>query len=213
MRVIHGPIFEKWSIRMTRSISVLASVVGGLRLPIFVALLAGLFPTFAAAQPTPKPGKPHELLARDAGTWDCDVKMFLGGPGAPASEFKGVEINKLVSGGLYLQSSFEFSMGDRGKFEGHSLMGYNPRTKRYVGTWVDNFTSVPSEINGEYDEKSKTLTITSTVVDTQGNEMKSKNTTKWLDDSKKEFAAFLLVNAGGQDMEIKLMEMTATKRK
>jgi hypothetical protein len=189
------------------------SIVSGFGLPIVFAAIAVVLPTSAVAQPTPKPGKPHELLASDAGTWDCEVKMFLRGPQAPPTEFKGVEVNKLVSGGLYLQSSFTYAMGNRGGFEGHSLMGYNPRTKKYVGTWVDNFTSVPSEIDGEYDEKSKTLTIHSTVVDGQGNEMKSKNTTTWLDDSKKQFAAFLIVEAEGKNMEVKLMEMTATKRK
>ena len=198
---------------MKRFNKVLASILCGVRLPALLVAFACYSPAVAEAQENPKPGKPHELLALDAGTWDCDVKMFLGGPDAPPSTYKGVEINKLVSGGLYLQSSFTYPMGGQREFEGHSLMGYNPRTKKYVGTWVDNFTSVPSAIDGEYDEKTKTLTIHTTVVDGQGNEMKSKNATKWLDDSKKEFAAYLIVEAGGQKMEIKLMEMTATKRK
>jgi hypothetical protein len=102
---------------------------------------AAYVPTLASAQPQPKPGKAHALLARDAGTWDCNIKMFFQGPSGPPAEFKGVEVNKLVSGGLYLQTSFTYPMGGRGAFEGHSLMGYDPRSKKYVGTWVDNFTS------------------------------------------------------------------------
>jgi hypothetical protein len=42
--------------------------------------------------------------------------------------------------------------------------------------------------------------------------LKSKNVTTWLDDAKKKFEAFLIVEAGGQETDVKLMEMTATKR-
>jgi hypothetical protein len=80
--------------------------------------------------------------------------MFFRGPDSPPAAFKGVEVNKLVSGDLYLQTSFKCPMGDRGEFEGHSLMGYDPRSKKYVGAWVDNFTSVPSQLTGEFNEQS-----------------------------------------------------------
>ncbi len=76
--------------------------------------------------PHPKPTKAHEFLARDAGKWDCDVKMFFEGPDAPPAAFKGEETNTLVSGDLYLQTAFTCQMGER-KFEGHSLLGYDPR--------------------------------------------------------------------------------------
>ncbi|MEX2142160.1 MAG: DUF1579 domain-containing protein [Pirellulales bacterium] len=197
---------------MRRFSQVFASVARGSRLAVLLWLVVVCIPTLVVAQAN-RPGKAHELLASEAGTWDCEVKMFFQGPGRPPTEFKGVEVNKLVSGGLYLQTSFTYPMGDRGEFEGHSLMGYDPRVKKYVGTWVDNFTSVPSPINGEYDEKSKTMTVRSTVVDGSGKELKSKNVTTWLDDSRKKFAAFLIVEAGGKETEVKLMEMTATKRK
>jgi hypothetical protein len=166
-----------------------------------------------APPPLPKPGKPHAVLAQDAGTWDCVVKMYFGGPDAPPSEFKGVEENKLVSGNLYLLSTFRCTMGDRGDFEGHGLMGYDVRARKYTGTWVDNFTAAPSPMQGDYDEKTKTLTVHSAAVDAQGNEMKSRMVTTWRDDGTKQFTVYLVVEAGGKETLIKLMEMTGKKRR
>ncbi len=177
-----------------------------------LCMLAVCISTSAGAQDLPKPGKAHALFARDAGTWDCDLKMFFQGPQAPPTEFKGVEVNKLVSGDLYLQTSFKCQMGDR-SFEGHSLMGYDPRSKKYVGTWVDNFTSIPSRIKGEYDQDARTFTVHKAVVDASGKELKSKQITTWLDESRKKTEIFLVVQAGEKEINIKLMEMLAKKRK
>jgi hypothetical protein len=182
------------------------------RVSFFVGAAVAGIPSRAEAQNLVQPGKPHELLAREAGTWDCDIKMFFRGPAAPPAEFKGVEVNELVSGGLYLRTSFNYPMGNRGEFEGHALIGYDPRSKKYVGTWVDNHTTVPSQVQGEYDENSKTMTDRRTVVGGGGNEFKSKQVTTWLDDSNKKLEIFIIVEADGKDTEIKLMEMTATKR-
>jgi hypothetical protein len=165
------------------------------------------------AQFPAKTDKPHELFSRDAGTWDCQVKMFFRGPAGPPVEFKGVEVNELVSGGLYQRTSFKYSMGNRGEFEGHALVGYDPRIQKYVGTWVDNRTTVPSRIEAEFDESEKTMTDRRTVVDGRGKEFKSKQITTWLDDSSKKLEIFMTVEADGKETDIKLMEMIATKRK
>ena len=182
---------------------------------IAVSVMCLLIAAGAQAQdaPMPKPGKPHEIFAKDAGTWDCDVKMYFAGPDMPPAEFQGLEVIDLVSGDMYLRSTFTCKMGEAGDFEGHSLMGYDPRTKKYVGTWVDNFTSIPSALEGEYGEESKTLTIHSTVVDEGGAELKSKQVTTWTDDANKKFEVFLVIPVDDQQIEVKLMEMTGKKRK
>ncbi len=167
--------------------------------------------TYAQELPNPQPGKPHQIFAQDAGTWDCNVKMFFQGPQGPPAEFQGVEVNKALCGGLYAQSSFTLPMGER-TFEGHGLMGFDPRTSEYEGTWVDNFTSVPSTLKGTFDESGKTMTLHSSVVDPAGNELKQKQVTTWLDASHKKFEIFLVLDQGGQNLDIKLMEMTSKKR-
>ena len=160
---------------------------------------------------TPKPTDAHKIFADDAGTWDATVKMYFRGPTGPATETSGVEVNELVSGGMYSRTTFKYKM--RGKeFEGHGLMGYDPRSKEYTGTWVDNFTSIPSQMKGKYDAEKKTLTLFNTVVDGSGNEMKTKQVTKFVDDKTKTLEILMVIDAGGQTQEIKLMEMTAKKR-
>lgn len=186
--------------------------VNGFRLPALLCVAAGCLSTVTSAADHPKPGDAHKVFARDAGTWDCEVKMFFRGPNSPPAVFTGVEVNKVVSGDLYLQTSFKCQMGDRGEFEGHSLVGYDPRLKKYVGTWVDNFTAVPSQINGEYNENEKLFTSRRVVVDGSGNEQKSKDVTTWLDESTKKLEIFLVVEADRKEIEVKLMEMIAKKR-
>lgn len=178
------------------------------------ALVLSAIPCAVAQDlPNPKPGEAHEILAKDAGTWSSEVKMYFQGPTGPASVYKGVETNKVVSGGLYLRSEFTCKMGKR-TFEGHSLLGYDPRSKAYVGTWVDNFSTAPSSLKGTYDSKSKTMTIYSKVFDPEsGQELQQKQITTWESDTKKKFEIFLVVEAGGKKMDIKLMEMTSTKQK
>ncbi|QDU36854.1 hypothetical protein Mal4_11540 [Maioricimonas rarisocia] len=169
-------------------------------------------PAFAQDFPNPQPGDAHEILARDAGTWDCTLRMYLQGPDGEPTEYKGTEVNRLVSGDLYLRTRFTAKMGDR-KFEGHGLMGYDPRSEKYTGTWVDNFSVIPSRFSGTYDAESKTLTIYNTVVhDESGAEFKQKQVTVWEDDSHKEFTIYLVVESDGKTQDVKLMEMTAVKK-
>ena len=153
----------------------------------------------------------HKILANDAGTWDTAVKMYFQGPTGPAMEYKGVETVELVSGSLYSRTTSKCKMGDQ-DFEGHTLVGYNPRSKEYTGTAVNNFTTAPVQMKGTYDAEKKTLTMFSAVVDGTGNEISQKQITRFIDDRTKTFTTFMLADAGGKDTEIKLMEVTAKKR-
>ncbi len=174
-------------------------------IPLFLAIS-----TWAGAQefPNPKPGPAHEMLAMDAGTWDCEVKMYFQGPDGPATEFKGVAVNVLVSGDLYLKSEFTCQMGER-KFEAHSLMGYDAEAKHYTGVWVDNFTVTPAVVKGEYDETTKTYTESRKVVSEAGQAIEQKAVMTWTGDAARKTEVFWVL---GEGLEVKIMEMTATKR-
>jgi hypothetical protein len=74
-------------------------------------------------------------------------------------------------------------------------------------------TSAPSQIKAVYDDESKTLTDLRTVVDGAGNEIESKLVTQWLDDSTKKLEIYMTLEDDGIKTEVKLMEMTAKKRK
>jgi len=178
-----------------------------------LCFLVVFVPTCASAQelPNPKPGKVREILASNVGTWDCEVKMFLQGPGEPPLESKGVEVNKLVSSDLYLQTSFTCQLGDP-KFEGHALTGYDPRSKKYIGTWVDNLSTIPMQLKGEYDERSITYTVRSTVVGETGHEVQQKQITVWTDSAQKKVETYWIIEQGEKRVDAKVMAMTATKR-
>jgi hypothetical protein len=166
----------------------------------------------ASAEEAKKPGALEPLLAREAGTWDCDIKMYFKGPQGPPTEFKGVEENTPVCKGKFLLTKFKYAMGNRGTFEGHALVGYDSRSKKYVGTWVDSMITAPSQINAEYDEASHTLTDVRTAVGGGGVEFESKHVTKWMDNSSKTLTISMVVEKDGKRSDIKLFEMTAKKR-
>jgi hypothetical protein len=176
-----------------------------------LSFIVACFPAIALAQTPSEPDKARELFARDAGTWDCAIKMYFRGPNSTPTEYKGVEVNQLLCEGRCVQTSFSYPMGRR-RFEGHALVGYDPRSKQFVGTWVDNFTSAPSIINASYDEAAKTTTEFRTAVDGSGQEVKNKQVTTWLDDATKKLEIYMLVTADGKETEVKLMESTAKKR-
>ena len=81
----------------------------------------------------------------------------MGGPGAEPMVSKGVEVNTMMTGGLWLLSKFEGDFGGM-KFEGRGQFGYDPTKKKYVGTWVDSMTPTISVLEGTYDAKTKTMT-------------------------------------------------------
>jgi hypothetical protein len=93
----------------------------------------------AQEPPMPKPTPHHLAMKSLEGTWDAVVKMHMA-PGKPPMESKGVEVNKLVLGGLWIQSEFTSEMMGA-PFEGRGLFGYDPATRKHVGTWVDSMTT------------------------------------------------------------------------
>ncbi len=92
-------------------------------------------------------------------------------------------------------------------FEGHGLIGYKPKKKRYDRMWVDNFIEAPTRMAGRYNKVKKIFIVTGNVQDQEGSVMKRKRVTTHLDDMAKRFEIFLVVEADDKEMEIKLMSM------
>ena len=66
----------------------------------------------AQESPVPKPTPEHERLARDVGTWYATIKSWMQGPGSEPSVSKGVEVAKMMPGGLWVLSEFHGKFGD-----------------------------------------------------------------------------------------------------
>lgn len=181
---------------------------------LFLSLMTLCGNSFAQKAHTfqiPKPAEAHQVLTNEAGVWDTDVKLFFQGPNQPPVVYKGAETSEMVSAGLYLKMSARGKLGDQ-EFEGHGLLGYDARTKEYIGTWVDNLTSTPTQTRGTYDAERKTLTLFSAVVDGAGREIQQKQVTHFVDDKTKTVTTFMLIDAESKKIEIKLMEITARKK-
>jgi hypothetical protein len=169
-------------------------------------------PVIAQEFPTPQPDETHKVLAREEGTWDAQVKLYAQGPGQPPIESKGVERVELVAGGLFTRSEFRCTFGDR-EFTGYGLVGYDPRVKKYVGTWVDSFSSVPTSMEGTFDPQTDTMTtISKLYVPDAQLELTQKQITKFVDDNTRTFEIFLVTGTADQPQDVKLMDMTLKKR-
>jgi hypothetical protein len=165
----------------------------------------------AQVPPRPQATPEHKGLSSEVGTWDAVVKSFMGQPGAEPMVSKGVEVNIMMSGGLWLLSKFEGDFGGQ-PFEGRGQFGYDPLQKKYVGTWIDSYTPSLSVLEGNYDPATKTMTYVGDGVDPR---TKSKFTQKMVTITKDErtrvFTLYVTAPETG-NKEVKVMEITYRKR-
>lgn len=172
----------------------------------------GLVVGTVTAQELPMPTKEHEILKSDVGTWDTVMKIYPQGPDGPAIESKGTETNRLIGNGMWLLSDYKGDIGGMA-FEGHGTFGYNPAKKKYTGTWIDNMKPTMDTMQGDYDTKTKTLTMFSESLDpATGQAMKMKNVGKYIDENTRDFTMYNLA-PGTKDEWVKMMEIHYTRKK
>jgi hypothetical protein len=181
-------------------------IVCYLSLGTLVAAVVGFALSARGQQPeTPKPSPEHEVLKMEEGVWDTTVRIL-----APegAIEGKGTENNRLLKGGLWLLGDYEDA--DPNGFFGHAILGYDPAKKKFVGSWVDNMSTYIAPMEGDYDAKTKTRTMTVESLDPMtGKPMKQKHVTVYKGDAR-EFAIYV---PGPDGKDMKILEMTAKRRK
>jgi Protein of unknown function (DUF1579) len=172
-------------------------------------VVAWILNTTVMAQGPVAPTAEHKILASEEGTWDAAVKSFEGGPNAEPVSSKGTEVNTLLPGGLWLVSKFEGEFGGV-KFEGRGQFGYDPNKKKYIGTWIDSMMPTMSVLEGEYDDKTKTMTY---VGEGTGPDGKSKYMQRMVTTTKDDGSRFFTLYMKMDKDEMKLLEITYTKRK
>ena len=154
------------------------------------------------------PGKEHALLAKSNGTWKAETTMWMS-PGAPPMKSTGKMTNKMVMGGRYQQSTFTGDMmGD--KFEGTGTTGYDNARKVWTSTWVDNMSTGIMNMDGTWDEASKTFTYSGKMIcPANGRMCEMKQVVKMVDDNTQ------IMEMYGPDMQTgkqyKSMEIKLTK--
>jgi hypothetical protein len=109
-------------------------------------------------------------------------------------------------------SKFEGDFGGQ-KFKGHSMLGYDPAKKKYVGTWTDTMSPYLMTMEGDYDESTHTSTMYGTGTNWEtGKADKTKMVTVYESDDEKTFTMYM-AKADAEDEWIKHMEIKYKRRK
>jgi Protein of unknown function (DUF1579) len=168
--------------------------------------------SFARAQepPVPKPTAEHERLAKDVGTWDATIKSWMGGPDSEPAVSHGVEVVKLLPGGLWVHSEFNGKFGDL-EFHGCGQTGYDTKKGKYVGTWVDTMSTEIMATEGDYDSASRTVTMHSKGTGPSGKPYEAKMTSKHEGDDTRVFTMSMKSDETNGEY-VKVMEITYKRR-
>jgi uncharacterized protein DUF1579 len=155
------------------------------------------------------PGDVHKMIASWDGTWEGQVSMWMA-PGTPPSSSTSTAVNKTIMGGRYQHSTHSGSFNGM-PFEGMSTLAYDNAKKVFEFVWIDNMGTGMMHLQGPWDAKAKTITMTGNMVDpTTGKDTKVKETMKVVDDNTQVMAMYMSMPDG---TEFKTMEITYKRKK
>lgn len=154
------------------------------------------------------PGDPHKAIAKDNGTWNEEITMWMD-PKAPPTKNTATCVNKMILGGRY-QESRHTGTFDNMPFEGISTLAYDNARKVYQSSWIDNMGTGIAFMEGTMDDASRTITFKGKATDPMtGKEKDIKETMKFVDDNNQILEMFDIING----KENKTMEVKFTRKK
>jgi len=104
------------------------------------------------------PGDPHKKLDAFVGTWDVEIRAWMGGPAVPPKISKGTTTYSWTVGGRYLRQDFRGEMAGM-PVEGQGFTGYDNFEKKYVGVWMDNTATAIFSLEGTMNPEGTLLTM------------------------------------------------------
>jgi len=122
-----------------------------------------------------------KVIAMEAGTWDADITFPSNEAGKPGSKARGVQVNRLRSGGLWMLNLFAV---ESTAYEGTGVWGYDRTTGRFSGIWTDNNDQQIRLDDGRWDPATQTLTWTAKMVQPGGGWMVTVATEKFAGDTR-----------------------------
>lgn len=168
---------------------------------------AAMDPVMEAYMKAAQTGPFHANLKPLAGSWNCEVKMFMA-PGEPTVT-KGTSERKWILDGRFLQETHNGTFMDK-PFTGMGISGYDNITKKYVHSWIDSMGTGIMLSTGTADSSGKTFTYTSENPNPLTGQMeKMRMVTKILGDDKHTFEMY---GPGPDGKEMKHMEIAYTKK-
>src|SRR5688572_23347061 len=96
-----------------------------------------------------EPQKEHQWLQKLVGDWTMEGECSMG-PDQPPMKSMGVESVRSL-GGLWTVAEGKGDMPEGGPCSMIMTLGYDPRTKRYVGTWIGSMMTHLWIYDGELD--------------------------------------------------------------
>lgn len=158
----------------------------------------------------PRPGLEHHNLKPFAGTFQSEVKLWMG-PGDPMVS-TGTMVSSWHLGGLYLHQDFQGdpSEGPFPDFAGKGYWGYNTTLKQYEGFWIDNASTIMQTETGTLDDSGKVWTMTSQVPCAQTGEIMKKRSVITLIDKNQNKIEMYITGADGNEM--KCMEISYRRK-
>jgi hypothetical protein len=94
------------------------------------------------------PGKMHEHLLGDVGTWRCTTTMWMTAESEPMTS-EGTSIVKPLMDGRFTQVEMNGEMPGMGPYNGLGIYGYDNVSKQFVSTWIDNHgTGIMNGVGG-----------------------------------------------------------------
>lgn len=156
-----------------------------------------------------KPGTMHKWMEKTNGTWEGEVTQWMD-PNAPPIKSRATVTQSSTLGGRYVISKYSGSaMGM--PMEGMSTMGYDNAKKIYVSTWIDNMGTGIVQMNGTYDEATKTLNLKGFQTDPMtGKESDIREEMTMIDNDSYNM---IMYGAGMDGKEMKFMEGTFKRKK
>jgi hypothetical protein len=103
-----------------------------------------------------EPQKEHRWLQKLVGEWTSEAEMME--PGKPPEMVKGTESVRSL-GGLWFLAEGQGEMPGGGEATMLMTLGYDPQTKRYVGTWIGSMMTHLWIYDGELDAAERVLTL------------------------------------------------------
>jgi hypothetical protein len=158
-----------------------------------------------ALEEAARPVKEHTQLARLAGEWKTQAKMYIPDPAKPEIT-EGTATYRMIMGGRYLRQDLQGQFAGK-PYRGLGILGYDKNKKKFVDVWIDSMGTGIMTMEGEYDEKKHELVETGVSIGPQGEE-KFKLVSRYLDENKFEFSMYMVQPDGA---ESKVMDITYTR--
>lgn len=153
------------------------------------------------------PGPPHQALAATVGTYDLRIKSWHE-PGGPAMEEVGTATRKMLLGGRVLLEEVSSTMMGM-QFTGQGLTGYDNVSGKHWSVWTDSMSTGAMVSEGTCDAKN-TCTFTGSWNDPiKKGPVTARMTSRWTSPTTQVFEMY---GAGKDGKEMKMMEITYTKR-